>query len=305
MFDRLEKMNILSYENSLQWSWAFALQSMAKVSGHRFVRIQRHLGYELDQDLLDFFDLTLVQNVESLKQIKDKSKVVCRMGGMYIDEEHSSKRYDNPLEDCAAIISTNDELHKVAQQINDNSFMIPNGVDLEIFKPMKKVEKQFTIGFAGNILGNGLHYKGWLYYDQAMLRLLFETNMEIGHIECLFGHSQIEHSKMPLEFYSRLDCLVLPSLAEGCSNVTMEALACGIPVITTKVGYHGENLIDGENVLFIERDAIDIAEKVKRLMNDKILQKILSVNGRKFAERHHNIIEISKRYDEIFALAIK
>lgn len=301
----MAEMNILSYENSLIWSWAFALISMAKYSVHKFVRILRKPGYQLDQDLLDFFDITLVQNVDSLKQIKNKKKVVCRMGGMYVDENNSSKRYDNPLADCAAIISTNKELLDIALEVNENSFLIPNGVDLEIFKPIEKKERIFTIGFAGNISGRGIKYKGWLLYDQAMLRLSFETNMGINHIECLFGHSQIEHNKMPLEFYNRIDCLILPSLSEGCSNVTMEALACGVPVITTKVGYHGENLIDGENVLFIDRDAIDIVNKVKKLMNDDVLQKTLSINGRKFAECHHNIIEISKRYDEIFSLAIK
>ena len=298
-------MNILSYENCLKWSWAFALQSMAKFSEHIFVRIQRNPGFELDQGLLDFFDRTLVQNVDSLKQIKDKKKVICRMGGMCIDDKNPSKRYDNPLADCAAIISTNKELHKVAQEVNDNSFLIPNGIDLEIFKPMDKKEKTFTIGFAGNINGRGIDYKGWLFYDQAMLRLLLDTNMGINHIECLFGHSQIEHNKMPLEFYNRIDCLILPSMAEGCSNVTMEALACGVPVITTKVGYHGENLIDGDNVLFIKRDALDIVSKVKKIMDDEILRKTLSMNGRKFAEQHHNIIEITKKYDEIFDLVIK
>lgn len=298
-------MNILSYENCLLWSWAFALQSMAKYSGHKFVRILRHLGFSLDQGLLDFFDIILVQNVDSLKQIKDKKKVVCRMGGMNINDKNSSKRYDNPLADCAAIISTNKELYNVAIQVNDNSFLIPNGVDLDIFKPIEKKERMFTVGFAGNICGQGMHYKGWRLYDQAILRLSFETNMGIDHIECLFGHSQISHNDMPLEFYNRLDCLILPSLSEGCSNVTMEALACGVPVITTKVGYHGENLIYGENVLFIERDALDIVEKVKLLMNDKILQKTLSINGRKFAEQHHNIETIAKQYDEIFDLVIK
>lgn len=301
MSNWLGKMNILSYENSLKWSWAFALQSMSKFSDHRFVRVQRNPGFELDQDLLDFFDITLVQNVDSLKQIKDKKKVVCRMGGMHIDEQNSSKRYDNPLADCAAIISTNKELHNVAKQVNDNSFLIPNGLDLDIFKPMDKKERTFTIGFAGNINGKGIDYKGWLHYDQAMLRLLMEG---VNHIECLFGHSQIDHEDMPLEFYNRIDCLILPSIAEGCSNVTMEALACGVPVLITEVGYHGENLIDRETALFIKRDPLDIVEKVNQLMSNKILRKTLSINGRKFAETNHDISEIAMLYDEIFDLAI-
>jgi len=294
-------MNILSYENCKDWSWAFALKDMTENSDHRFVRVQRIPGCELDEDLVNFFDLALIQNVDSLKQIKDKSKVVCRMGGMLINDENPSTRYDNPLADCAAIISTNKQLYDVAVKVNDNAFQIPNGLDLEVFKPYPKKERRFTLGFAGNIYGRGLDYKGWLLYDQAMLTLLPITD----HIECLYGHSQIPHDRMSLDFYNRIDCLILPSMAEGCSNVTMEALACGVPVISTKVGYHGENLTDGENVLFIKREIIDVIKKIKLLMNDKSLQKILSINGRKFAENHHNIVEITKRYDEVFSLAIK
>ena len=74
-------MNILSYENCLKWSWAFALRSISECSGYKFIRIQRNPGFQLDQELLDFFDLTLVQNVDSLKQIEDRKKVVCRLYG--------------------------------------------------------------------------------------------------------------------------------------------------------------------------------------------------------------------------------
>ena len=43
-----------------------------------------------------------------------------------------------------------------------------------------------------------------------------------------------------------LDCFVLPSLAEGISNTILEAMACGLPVIATRVGGNPELVLEGE-----------------------------------------------------------
>lgn len=43
-----------------------------------------------------------------------------------------------------------------------------------------------------------------------------------------------------------LDCFVLPSLAEGISNTILEAMACGLPVIATRVGGNPELVAEGQ-----------------------------------------------------------
>jgi len=202
-------------------------------------------------DIIEHFDLCLVQNIDSLPQMDSYKNVVCRSGGMVI-EQNDTHRYDEWLRQCPAVISTNSLLHGIATHANDNCFLIPNGCDLEVFKPRDRKQGKFTVGFAGNIYGPGLHYKGFKFFSQAVIDMFDEVN----HIKRLHSHSQIPHEKMP-DFYHSIDCLVIPSLGEGCSNVTMEALACGIPVLTTPVGFHGERLTHMEDVLFIARDADD------------------------------------------------
>lgn len=127
----------------------------------------------------------------------------------------------------------------------------------------------------------------------------------IDHKECLFYHSQIPHKDMPKEFYHKIDCLILPSLGEGCSNVTTEALACGVPVLTTKVGYHGEMLRNYQECLFIERDVGHIISMVRLLKASPSLWEQISKQGRTFAEKNHDIIDAARRYNKVFQHIIK
>jgi len=307
--------NVLSLVNAKTWSWGLNMGQMTDVlDNYRFVNVLRippmkcqcgakFTGVKIDESLVDFFDITLLQNADSIQLIRNnQKKAVVRMGGMLVDDQYISTRYDEQLAKCGAVISTNNLLFDIAKNANPNSHLIPNGVDLELFKPAEKRNKRpFTAGFAGNIWGPGSTYKGYGIYVQALIRLAPKIEMKTQ----LHAHTQIEHKDMPKKFYHKIDCLVLPSLGEGCSNVTLEALACGVPVITTKVGYHGEMLTDAKECLFCEREIDSIADCVKRLAEDEDLRNSLSVNGRLFAEKHHDINVIAKQYDKVFQTVLK
>lgn len=295
---------VLSVENSLNWSWSFGLQELSRKMGFRFIRMQRIPGFRIADDLVNYFDVTLLQNLDTIKQVSRdlRHRVVSRIGGMFVNETNSPRRYDEELRSVAAVIATNQQLYEIGKRVNEHTYLIPNAVDLERFRPApSRTPRRFTIGFAGNVWGHGAEYKGWRHYTRAMHDLF----CEVDHLECLFQHSQIPHEDMAEEFYHRIDCLVLPSMGEGCSNVTMEALACGVPVLTTRVGYHGEALTDGENVLFIQRDEHDIVAKIRLLMRDEQLRQRLADAGRQFAERNHNITVVAQQYDQIFTAVIE
>ena len=315
-------LNVLSVQNAMEWSWGLGIHQLTDLlKNYKFVRMigqrrmmidkqcecLKHVSLVIDpiaisEDLTDHFDLMLLQNLENLKLVRsNRKRVICRSGGMIVDDKNKADRYNGELAQVGAVIATNNQLCDIAKECNENAFLVPNGCDLDHFKPAEtNSDRQFTMGFAGNIWGQGLNYKGYLYYVKAMTSLFGQVKSKA----VLHAHSQLKHEDMPKGFYHEIDCLVLPTMGEGCSNVVMEALACGVPVLITKVGYHGEMLEDGKNCLFIERDEKDIEEKVLMLKNNPALRTEIAENGRKFAKDRHDIKEIAKEYDRIFQLVL-
>jgi teichuronic acid biosynthesis glycosyltransferase TuaC len=78
------------------------------------------------------------------------------------------------------------------------------------------------------------------------------------------------------------DLLVLPSLSEGRPNVVLEAQACGLAVVATKVGGTPELIRHEETGLLVERDdAPALAKSISRLMHDEKLRDRLGNEGRR------------------------
>lgn len=298
------RTRVLSIENALCWSWGVNVKRLRQLlSGkYKVVRICRKIKEKIDPVLLKAYPLILAQNIDNITLIDEcRDKVILRIGGMVINNKSSKSRYNNHIEQVSAVIATNRQLYEIGKAANENTFLVPNGVDLDVFKPAKeRPDRKFTLGFAGNIWGVGGNYKGWQFYVAATLSLFGQ----VSKLEKLHNgpnvQQQIDHGKMPEEFYHKIDCLILPSLGEGCSNVVGEALACGVPVLLTKVGYHGEMLKHRENCLFIKRNVQDIVNKIKMLKDNPELYAKISANSRKFVEEHQNIRDIAKCYDEVF-----
>jgi glycosyltransferase involved in cell wall biosynthesis len=303
-------MSVLSVENANNWSWSLILNTIIERLGdYQYTRILWDPDEMADEDAIKSNDIILLQNIDAIKSVEGRNKVICRIGGFLVDEHNPECRYDKELSQVAAIIATNDELFKVGERVNNNTFLIQNGIDLQLFKPRPERQQpynnggsgSFVVGFAGNIRGVGMDYKGWHYFTQATLRL----RPDVSTHTCLFRHSQVPHDEMPEKFYYKIDCLVLPSIAEGCSNVVMEALACGVPTLLTKVGFHGKRLEDNVNCLFIKRDVDDIIGKIQLLMKTPELRLKLAFEGRLFAENNHNINKIAYEYDRVFKSVLK
>lgn len=288
-------MKVLSVEFTPSWSWGLIFEQMEK---HIKMKVDRVFVNNNDKINMEGRDLMLCQNVTLLKRFTERLKTVCRMGG---NQNFDNVRNLEPLllemSKCFCLVATNNKLFEIAKSVNDNCFLIPNGIDLAEWIPVEpSPERPFTVGFCGNISNPYYReYKGYDFVSDACF------NAKIPLKTALYQENQIAHAEMRQLFYGQIDCIVHPTMGEGCSNTLMEAAACGVPIITTRcAGFHGEMMTDGENVLFCERTTEDIQIAITRLKKNKKLQEKLSAGARAFAEKHHDIKEIVKQYEEIF-----
>lgn len=289
-------MKILSIEFVNNWSWGLIFNEMKKLSNNQIERVFMNDGDTISENGKD---VVLSQNVTLLKRFKERLKTVCRLGGNYnFDKASNLQPLLNEMSKCYALIATNKKLFKIASEVNPNTYLIPNGLSLDEWRPAKNsIQREvFTVGFCGNISSEQYrHYKGYDFVKEACENLGLELKT------ALYKDKQIPHDRMMEDFYCKIDCLVHPTLGEGCSNTLMEACACGVPIITTcEAGFHGEMMEDGVNVLFCERTARSIQDKILKIKRNTELKEKLSRKARVFAEAHHDVKKIAKQYEEIF-----
>ena len=141
-----------------------------------------------------------------------------------------------------------------------NPVYIPNGVNATVFKP-----SAIRIGWAGNGCNDAhLNYKGVPLIKEAIKQL----NNNGGDYKFFIGgeYPKVWDHKKMVAFYQSLDIFVNASEGEGCSNVTNEALSCGIPVVSTDVGIIRELAKLSEQIIIVPRTAEGIRQGIESLI---------------------------------------
>jgi sugar transferase (PEP-CTERM/EpsH1 system associated) len=99
-----------------------------------------------------------------------------------------------------------------------------------------------------------------------------------------------------------LDCFVLPSLAEGVSNTILEAMACGLPVVATRVGANAELVeqnLTGRTVPAADSDAL--AREIGAYFATPGLARQHGHAARRRVERRFSLERMVEDYDRVYA----
>ncbi len=164
---------------------------------------------------------------------------------------------------------------------------IHNGINTEeIFYPRDRKLCREKYGFSKEeklVLGIAVGYrdprKGASYIlqmakdlENSVKVILIGWNRENDKmLEGLTNIIPIENTKdveMLAEYYSMVDLFVIPSLAENYATTTLEAMACGTPVVGFAVGGIPEQLADGKGIAVEAANQKDFTEAVRKVLEE-------------------------------------
>jgi len=101
-----------------------------------------------------------------------------------------------------------------------------------------------------------------------------------------------------------IDVSVVPSASESLSNVMLESMAAGIPVVATGVGGNTDLARDGRGVLVAPNDEEALATGIERVLVDQELRASISRRAREFAQANFSVERIRHQYCSLYAEAL-
>jgi glycosyltransferase involved in cell wall biosynthesis len=176
-----------------------------------------------------------------------------------------------------------------------NCHYVPNGVDEEMFYPMKPIPEHRDNIVVGHIAKEN-PLKGHNDYIKPSIKKSGADSF-YHHV----NHTQkVPHSEMPA-MYQEMDCFIVASIEDGTPNPALEAAACGRPIISNRIGNMPEFIKDGYNgFLLDERNIDDYVDRINwfRDNRDKMIE--MGNNARKTIEEGWTWKIMSENYRKMF-----
>lgn len=170
----------------------------------------------------------------------------------------------------------------------DKCIVLPNAVDSRLFMRMDKQRCREQLGFPANAFI--IVFVGWFndrkgservasaikeIEGEAVYSIFIGKGEKEPCCDNILFKGALSHDRIPM-YLNSADVFVLPTLHEGCCNAVVEAMACGLPVISSNRSFNWD-VLDESNSILIEPDSIDdIAGAISRLRDDPMQCRLLS-----------------------------
>jgi glycosyltransferase involved in cell wall biosynthesis len=231
---------------------------------------------------------------------------------------------------CSKIICQSqlaaDELIKLFNVDSKKIEVVHNWIDISRFSTSREVNRQRQDDIVQIIFVGWMHEKKGVQFLIPAIKLLSESRQNFRLVMCGGGglfDSLVQTSRdlgierfiefrgwVKNEEVNRLlnesDIFVLPSLAEGMPNSLLQAMACGLPVVTTNVSSIPaivSNMING--VLVQPGSPEEICRGLITLIDNEPLRRAMSTTNRKQIVENHDISSVWKRIAKILNVEIE
>ena len=215
-----------------------------------------------------------------------------------VQNYYSNKTIDRYLATIKGVIAVSTKNLEESEQLGllryaPRTSVLPNAIDPNEFYFIPQDEARKAVGFEENekiavFVGAFCHRKGVLRVVEAVektdgvkLILIGEQNPESDRI--LFS-GKVPHGDI-VKYLNAADVFVLPTLAEGCCNAIVEALACGLPVVSSNLPFNYDILDDTNSIMVNPESVTEISEALNTILSKEDLRDELASGAKKTGEK--------------------
>lgn len=206
----------------------------------------------------------------------------------------------------------------------------PIGIDTAHFRPGRPAQDlKEELGIPGHhrligIVSYLRAYKGHRYFVEAAAQVLsrvenvtfviigegpeeLNLRLQIADLGLTDRVLLLGYREDQVEAMRSLDVFVLPSVeADTIPQALMQALAVGLPVVSTSFGSIPDVVKHGETgLLAVPRDSASLAEQIVVMLQDEPLRMRLGTNGRRLIEDHYSLHRMLARLETIYKRVLK
>ena len=182
--------------------------------------------------------------------------------------------------------------------------VIHNGVDITLFSPStsEKIADKKQILWVGRfVTGKGVEYlieaftlahkkipgTHLVLVGGGPEKPAIEDKIRKLHLQSSVTIMEyLDNDKLP-QIYKKSDIFVLPSLMEGVPRTILEAMACGVPVVTTNLP-HLVGIIEGAGLVVPPKDPKSLSDAILTILEDASLAEMMGQRGRNRIEQEYS-----------------
>ena len=297
---------------------------------HRLFKITRYLYRERIHILQSFFNTSTIVGAFSIVLLKSKPILISTRRNLYhwLEEEPirfklvrlTARWSDKILVNSFAVYEKAISLEAISRGKME---VIHNAIDINCYNKISPADAREFLGlnredFIVGVVANWRPVKGLTFFLEAA-GIIANRYPKVKFILAGFGPQKeelvalakklkIDQQTLFLDGQKSVDCIipafdiaVQPSLSESFSNVLLEYMACGKPIVATRVGEADRVLKENKNGLIVNpADSKLLAEAIIFLYKDPELRKNIGELNRQKVAGEWTVSKIVNRHEILF-----